>query len=75
MRTRCHAGRGRVSDGDGDHLEARKGEAFGKIPVGFVKDDEFLAARGEGDFFLGEAFDAVTDNVDTLTQRGWYHTL
>lgn len=61
-------GRGRVSAGEGDHREIRKGEPLGGLPVGFIEDDEFLAARRKGDFFLGEAFDAVTDNVDTLIQ-------
>jgi hypothetical protein len=36
----------------------------GRHAVGFIEDDEFLAARGEGYFFLGEAFDAVADDVD-----------
>ena len=38
--------------------------------VGFVEDDEFLAARGEGDFFLGEGFDAVADDVDAAFVGG-----
>lgn len=40
---------------------------MGGLPVSFIEDDEFLTARGKSDFLLGEAFDAVTDNVDTLT--------
>ena len=38
--------------------------------VGFVEDDEFLAAGGESDFFLGEAFDAVADDVDAALVGG-----
>jgi hypothetical protein len=33
--------------------------------VGLVEDDEFVTAEGEGDFFLGEGFDAVADDVDS----------
>lgn len=38
--------------------------------VCFVQDDEFLAARGQGDFFLGEGFDAVADDVDAPLVAG-----
>lgn len=59
--------RGSVSDGECDHSESRKCHALGGLPVGLIKDDEFLAARGKGNFFLGKAFDAVTDHIDTLS--------
>ena len=38
--------------------------------VRFVQDHEFLAARWEGDFFLGEGFDAVAHDVDAPLVAG-----
>lgn len=38
--------------------------------VRFVQDHEFLPARGQGDFFLGEGFDAVAHDVDAPLVAG-----
>ena len=40
------------------------GWVAGRLPVCFVEDDELLPALGKGYFLLGEAFDAVADDVD-----------
>lgn len=60
------AGEGEAGGGGVDFHGAAEGLLGARgHAVGFVEDDEFLAAGGEGDFFLGEAFDAVADDVDT----------
>ena len=52
-------GRGVDFHGAAEGLLRARGHA-----VGFVEDDELVAAGGKGDFFLGEAFYAVADDVD-----------
>lgn len=65
------AGEGEAGGGGVDfHCAAEGLLRAGGHAVGFVEDDEFLAARGEGDFFLGEAFDAVADDVDAALVGG-----
>ncbi len=59
------AGEGEAGGGAVDFHGAAQGLLGARgHAVGFVEDDEFLAAGREGDFFLGEAFDAVADDVD-----------
>lgn len=42
----------------------------GRHAVCLVEDHEFVAARGEGDFLLGEAFDSVAHDVDACCGEG-----
>ena len=64
-------GEGEAGGGGVDfHCAAEGLLRAGGHAVGFVEDDEFLAAWGEGDFFLGEAFDAVADDVDAALVTG-----
>ena len=59
------AGEGEAGGGGVDFHGAAQGLLGARShAVGFVEDDEFLAARGERDLFLGETFDAVADDVD-----------
>ena len=65
------AGEGEAGGGGVDFHSAAEGLLrAGGHAVGFVEDDEFLAAWGQGDLFLGEAFDAVADDVDAALVRG-----
>ena len=65
------AGEGEAGGGRVDfHGAAESLLGAGGHAVGFVEDDEFLAARGEGDFFLGEGFDAVADDVNAALVGG-----
>ena len=65
------AGEGEAGGGGVDfHCAAEGLLRAGGHAVGFVEDDELLAAGGEGDFFLGEAFDAVADDVDAALVAG-----
>ena len=65
------AGEGEAGGGGVDLHGAAEGLlGAGGHAVGFVEDDEFLAAWGEGDFFLGEGFDAVADDVDAALVGG-----
>jgi len=64
------AGEGEAGGGGVDFHGAAEGLLGARgHAVGFVEDDEFLAAGGEGDFFLGEAFDAVADDVDACMRE------
>ena len=64
------AGEGEAGGGGVDFHGATEGLlGAGGHAVGFVEDDEFMSAGGEGDFFLGEAFDAVADYVDAWFWR------
>ena len=52
---------------EGEGARGEDGEGCsGVVPVCFVEDYELLAALGEGDFLLGEAFDAAADYVDAF---------
>ena len=65
------AGEGEAGGGGVDFHGAAEGLLRAAChAVGFVEDDEFLAARGKGDFFLGEAFDGVADDVDAALVAG-----
>ena len=64
------AGEGEARGGGVDFHGAAEGLLGARgHAVGFVEDDEFLAAVREGDLFLGEAFDAVADDVDAWVAR------
>ena len=65
------AGEGEAGGGGVDFHGAAEGLLrAGCHAVGFVEDDEFLPAGGKGYFFLGEAFDAVADDVDAALVAG-----
>lgn len=52
------------------HGAAKSLLGTGRHAVCFVEDDELVAARGKGHFFLGKTLDAVADDVDAALVTG-----